>query len=156
MSQGPWILDQEDLIADPDTDSFRSYHHAEREDLELEVYFCDDEEIEPRVTYNVVIQCVDLFIDVVCERMTDVLDPEYHDPNTSVFVANNIAPLAEKVLAFLERFPGLERYSPNCLICGVDIHQTSFPTNHMTAFRSYQHFRDHHLGNSTVKSALKQ
>jgi len=146
-----WILDQEDLIADTDTESFRSYRHAECEDLELRVYFCDDEEeTDPRVTYYVGFSDPGMECGMDCERRVDVPDPEFHDPNTSAFVIENIDPIAEKVRAYLERFPeDLDRISAACLICGVD--QTP-----VTALWHYEHFRDHHLGNSTVKSASKQ
>lgn len=84
------------------------------------------------------------------------------DPNTDAILCESIDQEAEKVHAFLERFPEpSDMVSQFCGICETDINSLPLAThNHpapaQSALWHYQHFREAHFSGSTVKSALKQ
>lgn len=152
MEQG-WLFESEHPVF---TDALIGYHylHSETPDLMLTIYV-DQEEDD--LEYVVGFTVPPTLVDAECEGfkgITSKEDPQFDDPNASEFVREHIEPAAEKVKAFLDRFPDPdERTSTHCGICGAAFIEL-FPEER--GEEHYQHFRDHHLGNSTVKSALKQ
>ena len=151
-----WLFESEHPVIPEDLVGYH-YLHSEIPDLMLTIYVSQEENREHHLEYVVGFAVTPTLLDAECEvfdGITPKEDPQFDAPNDSEFVREHIEPASEKVKAFLARFPDpTERTTTQCSICGA-----AFNGKHLEerGEKHYQHFRDHHLGNSTVKSALKR